>query len=467
MIMRNEYMCKVSIIIPVYNTGEYLIKCLDSCMNQTLKDLEVIVIDDASTDDYTIDIMNKYKKRYDNTVRLKRLEKNRGQGIARNVGISLAHGKYLYFLDSDDFLETNACNVMYDMAQRTKADIVFCDSYFGSQDKRSFYSNFYFYGEIRNKLLLMMDVSPCGKIISSDIIKGRQLYFPNEKYIYEDSAITPVWTLEANKYAKVDLPLWTYVRREGSIIHIADNQFRELDLIKAIDFFVKKCKELKIYSCNRMYIEIYILARLLDTYYRLVNKYDIVLKEGISKIKDAILQFVPNYKANELYDSFFMVEETNIIEDIASGKMFADNQSEILAQELKDRYNNSLFEQYCAKHEEKIAEFMQIIKKHKLYDYAIWGANIQQQIIFSYILKNNGFIKIIDPGKRMQQVKLAGGNRVEDPQELGRDYQVLFVTNNSIHKRIREMFPNATIINMVEIIRYKMNFDEILCNLGL
>lgn len=460
-------MCKVSIIIPVYNTGEYLIKCLDSCVNQTLKDLEVLVIDDASTDDYTINVMNSYKAKYGNKVWIQRLEKNSGQGVARNAGISLAHGTYLYFLDSDDYLETNACEILYDRAKKANAEIVFCDSYVLNQQQISFWSNFYFYGEIRNMLLLMLDVHSSGKLISSSLVKGQRLYFPDEKFYYEDSAITPIWPLMANRYAKVDLPLWTYVQREGSTVHTYENSFMELDLIKAVDFFVKRSNELGIYSRNHVFIEIYILARLLDTYNRLVYKYDIVLKEELQKIKEAVLQFVPDYKENVLYDSFFMVEETNIIEDIVAEKIFESNQNKIQTQELKDRYNNNLFDQYCAKHEDKIVEFIQVIKKHKLYDYAIWGANIQQQIIFKYLLKNNGFIKVVDPGKKMQQVKLAGGYRVEDPQELGRPYEVLFVTNNVIHRRIREMFPNATIINIVEIIRYKMDFDEILCNLGL
>ena len=95
-------MIKVSVIVPVYNVEPYLEKCLDSLVNQTLKNIEIICINDGSPDN-SQKIIDKYKNRYSNIVSIE--DTNHGQGYARNKGINLAKGKYIMFLDSDDTLE--------------------------------------------------------------------------------------------------------------------------------------------------------------------------------------------------------------------------------------------------------------------------------------------------------------------------------------------------------------------------
>ena len=100
---------KVSIIIPVYNPGELLNRCLDSASNQTLKDIEIICIDDGSSDG-SLDILNRYAK---NDSRFKVLSQpNLGAGIARNKGLEYANGEYIVFLDSDDYIEFDMCECL-------------------------------------------------------------------------------------------------------------------------------------------------------------------------------------------------------------------------------------------------------------------------------------------------------------------------------------------------------------------
>ena len=100
-------MPKVSVIVPVYNTEKYLRQCLDSVVNQTLQDIEVICIDDGSTDD-SKRILDEYAHR-DARI-LVYSKENGGQSSARNKGMDLAQGDYLYFLDSDDYILDTACN---------------------------------------------------------------------------------------------------------------------------------------------------------------------------------------------------------------------------------------------------------------------------------------------------------------------------------------------------------------------
>lgn len=112
---------KVSVIIPVYNTEEYLQECLDSIVNQTLKEIEIICVDDGSTDQ-SLQILHNYATQDQRFTIL--TQTNQFAGVARNHGMEQAQGKYLYFMDSDDWIEPNALQMAYDLAEKEVADIV-------------------------------------------------------------------------------------------------------------------------------------------------------------------------------------------------------------------------------------------------------------------------------------------------------------------------------------------------------
>lgn len=118
---------KISIIIPVYNVEKYIEECLDSCINQTLKEIEVIVIDDRGQDK-SIDIALEYAKK-DDRIRIFHNEKNLGLFLAREEGVKRASASYITFLDSDDFLDLKACEIAYDVAVQGNFDCVYFGSY--------------------------------------------------------------------------------------------------------------------------------------------------------------------------------------------------------------------------------------------------------------------------------------------------------------------------------------------------
>lgn len=102
---------KVSVIIPVYNSGKYLERCLTSIINQTLNDIEIICIDDASTDN-SLEILNEFKNK-DNRITVVTFDQNSGPSAARNKGIELANGEFLSFIDSDDYADTRYIEYLY------------------------------------------------------------------------------------------------------------------------------------------------------------------------------------------------------------------------------------------------------------------------------------------------------------------------------------------------------------------
>lgn len=111
----------VSIIVPVYNVEKHLRKCLDSIVNQTYKNIEIICVDDGSQDN-SIDILREYKAK-DNRVKVIRQE-NKGVSVARNIGLENISGKYLMFVDSDDWIEPNTIEELYNLAEKENSDII-------------------------------------------------------------------------------------------------------------------------------------------------------------------------------------------------------------------------------------------------------------------------------------------------------------------------------------------------------
>ncbi|UJF15261.1 glycosyltransferase [Jeotgalibaca sp. MA1X17-3] len=127
-------MIKVSIIVPVYNVEKYLKKSIESLMNQTLKDIEIILVNDGSTDN-SLFICKQYEKK---DFRIKVIDKNNG-GVssARNIGIELASGQYIGFIDPDDWIEPEMYEKMYSKIEKTKSDVCICN-YIKEKNKKKF-----------------------------------------------------------------------------------------------------------------------------------------------------------------------------------------------------------------------------------------------------------------------------------------------------------------------------------------
>ena len=186
---------KVSIIIPVYNTENFLVKCLNSVVSQTLSEIEFICVDDESTDN-SLEILQEYAK---NDKRFKILtQKHSGAGVARNYGIDNAEGKFILFLDSDDWIEKDTCKKLYAQSTRLNTDLVIFDVFWHTEDgikKFCYFSNNEFnqdfesfvfdYHFIKNKLMIGNLGVIWSKFYKSSFIKDNNIRFPKHK-IYND-----------------------------------------------------------------------------------------------------------------------------------------------------------------------------------------------------------------------------------------------------------------------------------------
>lgn len=216
----------VSVIIPVYNTEDYIADTMDSIIHQTLSNIEIIVIDDGSTDK-SPEILEDYKQKDPRIQVLS--QKNQGVSVARNRGIEQARGKYIYFMDSDDLLDPNALSSCYQKSTEENLDIVFFDAeIFGAvNNKRSF--NYRRCHRLIEKvrtgkemLNYLMDenaflVSPCLNLTKLSYLRQLELeYYPG--IIHEDELFTFALFLDAERISFIPELFFKRRLREDSIM---------------------------------------------------------------------------------------------------------------------------------------------------------------------------------------------------------------------------------------------------------
>ena len=213
-------MAKVSIIVPVYNVEKYLRKCLDSLINQTLKDIEIICINDGSTDK-SLEILEEYKNRDSRIILLN--QENSGQSIARNNGIKKATGEYIGFVDPDDWIDLDYYEKLYNAASTNDTDIAVGGIIRVTGIKKKKFLNFEkeTITDNTNLKFELCDVPEksyvWNKIYKTEKLKEIGLVF--EKGIfYEDCIFTPQALFYLGKIVTVPNIYYYYLRRGNSTV---------------------------------------------------------------------------------------------------------------------------------------------------------------------------------------------------------------------------------------------------------
>lgn len=244
-------MPKISIIIPIYNQTKYIRQCLDSCINQTLQDIEIICVDDKSTDD-SLEIINEYAQK-DSRIKIIALSKNQGPGAARNAGLKIAKGDYLMFLDPDDWYDLTACETAYNQISTNNNDIVTFSHYTYKEEDESVViktSNLILPPELVNKpnIKLCDDVS--GRYLKScsvwtscykrDLIYKNKITFPN-LYHAEDVPFYIKAIVSADNVSVINKPLYYYRFRLDSLTRTRANVYKYFFISRLMVFsYVKK-----------------------------------------------------------------------------------------------------------------------------------------------------------------------------------------------------------------------------------
>lgn len=310
---------EISVIIPVYNTALYLEKCIISVLNQSLKNIEIIIINDGSTDN-SLEIINNF---LNIDKRIKLINKNNmGLSEARNDGIHVARGKYIFFLDSDDYLEEGALELLYKRISKDKSIDLIRGNY------KIFYQNDY---EITRKGLKKVHIESRISILNyirymnqkniyifnvwnylfkTNIIKSNNIKFLSELHIGEDDIFTLEYMKHCNYVDIIDKPIYNYRIRELS----STNSFtlNKLEgLLKCYKFMEellnknKKFLTVKYFILQRyLAIIIYFLSR--------INEDSNNINKAIEKIKKILKGIKIDKKLNVKFKIILYLAKINI-----------------------------------------------------------------------------------------------------------------------------------------------------------
>lgn len=284
-------MKKVSVIVPVYNVEKYIDKCLASLVKQTLKDIEIIIVNDGSPDNSQV-IIDKYVKKYPKLVK-SYIKENGGQGSARNLGLENATGEYISFVDSDDWLDYNALSEMYNLAKKTNSDIVICDMIDHYENGSTKYYNCTKYDSVYK-----VTPSACNKIFKKIIIGD--IRFLNGEW-YEDFNFTTKFLMQNGKISTISKGYYHCNARRVSTMN-NNNSLKNLDMITVIEDLIDYSKSNNLYDEN--IINYLIFEHILITS---INRVALQKNKDAKKVIKVFIDYchekINNYQQMDFYKS--------------------------------------------------------------------------------------------------------------------------------------------------------------------
>lgn len=296
-------MPKVSIIVPVYNTSKYLRRCMDALVSQTLGDIEIIAVNDGSTDD-SMNILCEYKDRYPDKVKIFTKE-NGGQATARNRGILESTGDYIGFADSDDYVDVTMFEKMYNLAESTGSDMVECHYHYIQETdagvkELATRGNIRDYGNQKN-MFIDPQVSPWNKMYRREVLLQEDVNFP-EGLIYEDTSFYIKTIPYVKKSAYLDEHLVYYFLRGNSTMN-ANKSRKVADIFAVLDDILTFYKKHGFYEEYRTELEYFCVKIMLCSSLSRIGR--VTDKALERELLDRTFEFVcgnfPEYKRNPYF----------------------------------------------------------------------------------------------------------------------------------------------------------------------
>ncbi len=297
-------MIKVSIIIPVHNTSMYLDRCFGSCLSQTLDEIEIIAVDDLSTDN-SADIIRQYAETYPDKFRGIYLPENIRQGGARNVGIREAKGEYLLFLDSDDFIKPDMCRALYENAKG--ADLSGGDCCIFEEDGQEKNKPLAYTADdvgVMNEEKLLKYMFSCGlfwtRIYRRDFLVKNDIFFP-EKLFFEDAWFNFMTGLYAETIHKTDGFFYCYYQSPNSTTRNKKDK-RKFERLPITDRIFDDCKARGLYEKHKDAVEAKFLGMSASNIlYTCFANYDPEEIGKLYNIRESVKKRVPDYKKTFWY----------------------------------------------------------------------------------------------------------------------------------------------------------------------
>ena len=309
----------ISVIIPVYNVEDYLHVCLNSVLKQTYQDFEIICIDDASTDS-SIEILEYFTKK-DSRIKVLKNDSNKGPGFSRNRGLEVALGKYVSFLDSDDWFSPNAFEILIEKAEKDNLDLLLFKNIVYYEDIHEFgfetYYDMGYMNEFENTVfnhfdldkskLFSMSNAPWNKFYLKSFLDENNIRFPDENLIHEDNPFFYKVITSARKVSLINKYLHNRRRRPNSITTLNNGRlFDNIDVCYLIlDVFLDNYQ---LYLYYKKEVLTYVAKILYIKYNQIENQFK---EDFFIQAQEVYKNFIVNY---ELYEDILNCVDKSILD---------------------------------------------------------------------------------------------------------------------------------------------------------
>ena len=298
-------MVDISVIVPAYNAEKYIRKCLDSILCQTKKEFEIIAVNDGSKDD-TLSVLNEYKERWPGIVKVFSQE-NQGLSVTRNNGVKQASGKYIVFVDSDDYIKHNMLEVLYKKAIEGDYDVVCSDVDCIYPDKiltvRSGvdFENTDMTVAQKKAMLINMYVVVVNKLYKKELFTEDMMFEPG--VWFEDVLFSHKLVPRIKSISYVNESFYQYIQNTSSITYTYSEKLKDINVVldKIVDYY----KQHDMYDTYKDELE-YMYARyMLATFVKRLSKSKDKKRfnDGVCYALEKVRETFPDYKKNKYLKS--------------------------------------------------------------------------------------------------------------------------------------------------------------------
>lgn len=325
----------ISVIIPVYNDENYLHVCLNSVLKQTYDNFEIICIDDASTDS-SVEILEYFAQK-DSRIKILKNDSNKGPGYSRNRGLDIAKGKYISFLDADDWFSYDAFDILIKKIEEDNSDLVLFknivyyeefqefgfEEYYDMKFMNKFENQVFNHWDLDKTKLFGMSNASWNKFYLKSFLDENNIRFPNENLIHEDNPFFYKVITSAKRVSIIDKYLHNRRRRPGSIMTLNNERlFDNIDVMyKVLDVFFE---DMELYEYYKKEVLTYIFSSVFKGKYNQIE--DEFKDEFYKKVQDAYKVYIKKYN---LYKDI----KENINEKVLEFFKFDDIVGEVIGSE--------------------------------------------------------------------------------------------------------------------------------------